>query len=326
MNQYKGNYVALSGGVGGAKLALGLSHCLGPEQLAIAANTADDFEHLGLHVSPDLDSVMYALAEIDDPERGWGLADETWEFMGAMEKLGGETWFRLGDKDIATHILRSQMMEAGQSLSDVTKSLCRRLGISHSLLPMSDQPVRTLVQTDEGVLPFQHYFVRRQCEPGVTGFEFKHIDTALPQSDFMQALVDTDLSGIVICPSNPYVSIDPIIRLQGVHAAMVESPAPVIAVSPIVAGRALKGPAAKMLAELGQPASALSIAEHYRELVDIFVLDHRDKDLCEPIEDLGIRVVTADTVMTSLGDKVSLARRIIEALGGVDHDVRARTG
>lgn len=314
MSQYNGKYLALSGGVGGAKLALGLSHCLNPEQLTIAANTADDFEHLGLHISPDLDSVMYALAAIDDPDRGWGLADETWKFMGAMEKLGGETWFRLGDKDLATHVIRSQKLHAGQSLSDATRSLCGRLGIAHLLLPMSDDPVRTLVQTDEGVLPFQHYFVRRQCEPKVTGFEFKHIDTALPQMDFMQALADPDLAGIVICPSNPYVSIDPIIRLQGVRTAMVESPAPVIAVSPIVAGRALKGPAAKMMAELGQSVSASSVAEYYRGLVDIFVVDHRDKGQCERIEDFGVRVVATDTVMQSLDDKVSLARRIIEAL------------
>ena len=198
MSEHSGKYLALSGGVGGAKLALGLSHCLRPEQLTIVANTGDDFEHLGLHISPDLDSVMYALAGIDDPERGWGLADESWEFMGALETLGGETWFRLGDKDLATHVLRSQELHAGHSLSDATRSLCRRLGVLHPLLPMSDDLVRTIVQTDEGLLPFQDYFVRRQCEPRVTGFEFRHIDTARPKAEFMQALADPGLAGIVI--------------------------------------------------------------------------------------------------------------------------------
>ena len=326
MREHNGKYLALSGGVGGAKLALGLSQCLPPDQLTIIANTADDFEHLGLHISPDLDSVMYALAGIDDPERGWGLADETWEFMRALETLGGETWFRLGDKDLAAHVLRSQKLRAGHSLSDATRLLCRRLGVSHPLLPMSDDLVRTIVQTDEGLLPFQHYFVRRQCEPRVTGFEFRHIDAARPRADFMQALADPGLAGIVICPSNPYVSIDPIIHLQGVRTAIIESLAPVIAVSPIVAGQALKGPAAKMMAELGRPVSALSVAEYYRDLVDVFVLDHRDAELGEQIEALGMRVVVADTVMKSRDDKVSLAHQVIEELGGVDHGACARTG
>jgi LPPG:FO 2-phospho-L-lactate transferase len=315
MKMLDGKYLALSGGVGGAKLALGLSHSLSPEQLTIVANTADDFEHLGLHISPDLDSVMYALAAVDDPERGWGIAGETWAFLEAIEKLGGETWFRLGDQDIATHVLRSQAMRAGQNLSAATQTLCQQLGITHVLLPMSNDPVRTLVQTmDEGVLPFQHYFVRRQCEPRVTGFEFEGIEMAQPQSDFMRALTDPDLSGIVICPSNPYVSIDPIIRLPGVSSAMIESPASVIAVSPIVAGRALKGPAAKMMSELGQSVSALSIAEHYRDLVDWLVVDHRDSEFCERIEDLGVRTFVTDTVMKSFDDKVSLARQVLQAV------------
>ena len=269
---------------------------------------------------------MYALAGTDDPERGWGLADETWEFMGALETLGAETWFRLGDKDLATHVLRSQELQAGHSLSDATRSLCRRLGVLHRLLPMSDEPVRSFVQTDEGLLPFQDYFVRRRCEPRVTGFEFAQINAARPQADFVQALADPGLAGIVICPSNPYVSIDPIIHLQGVRTAIIESPVPVIAVSPIVAGQALKGPAAKMMAELGRPVSALSVAEYYRDLVDIFVLDHRDAGLGEQIQALGMRAVVADTVMKSRDDKVSLAHRLIEELGGVDHGACARTG
>lgn len=314
MSQCNRKYLALSGGVGGAKLAVGLAAALRPEQLTVVANTADDFEHLGLHISPDLDTVMYALAGIDDPSRGWGLADETWGFMAAVDQLGGETWFRLGDKDVATHVLRSHALRAGSSLSNVTASLCRQLGIAQRLLPMSDDAVRTLVRTDEGVLPFQDYFVRRRCEPDVSGFEFHGINSARPQTDFMQMLTDPALAGIVICPSNPFVSIEPILGLPGVRAAIVASPAPVIAVSPIIGGRALKGPAAKMMAELGRPVSALSVAECYRELADSFVIDHVDSEMCERIEALGIRTVAESTVMRSLEDKVSLAHRIIETL------------
>ena len=314
MSSNKNNILALSGGVGGAKLALGLARCLEPGQLTIVGNTADDFEHMGLHVSPDLDSVMYALAGIDDPIRGWGLADETWSFMGAVEQLGGETWFNLGDKDIATHVLRSQALRTGSSLSDATLSLSRELGIEHTLLPMSDDPVRTLVQTGEGALPFQHYFVRRQCEPVVTGFDFEGIDNATPQADFMQTLGDSALGGIVICPSNPFVSIDPILRLPGVRSAMRDSAAPVVAVSPIVSGRALKGPAAKMMKELGQTVTAATVARHYRGLVDCFIVDRRDSELQDSIEKLGISVVVADTIMNSTDEKMALAQRVIDTL------------
>ena len=314
MTQCNRKYLALSGGVGGAKLAVGLAAALRPEQLTIVANTADDFEHLGLHISPDLDSVMYALAGIDDPSRGWGLADETWTFMEAVGRLGGETWFRLGDKDVATHVLRSQALHAGSSLSDVTASLCRQLGVAQRLLPMTDDAVRTRVRTDEGVLPFQDYFVRRQCEPNVSGFEFHGIDSARPHTDFMQMLTDPALAGVIICPSNPFVSIEPILELPGVRTAIAASPAPVIAVSPIIGGRALKGPAAKMMAELGRPVNALSVAECYQALVDTFVVDRVDDEMCERIEALGIRTVAESTVMRSLEDKVSLAHRIIERL------------
>lgn len=307
--------LALSGGVGGAKLAVGLARCLVPGQLTVVANTADDFEHLGLHISPDLDSVMYALAGLDDPARGWGLEGETWHFMESVGRLGGDTWFRLGDKDMATHVVRSLALRGGQTLTDVTTALCRNLQIAQELLPMSDDPVRTLVQTDEGELPFQHYFVRRMCEPAVRAFRFDGVDAARPQSEFKRRLADPELAGIVICPSNPYVSIDPILRLPGVRAAIIRSAAPVVMVSPIVAGQALKGPAAKMMAELGRPVNTLSVVEHYRDLADIAVIDNLDRELGPEIEKLGMRAVATDTVMRSLADKESLGRLIVKVLG-----------
>lgn len=314
MSQQDSHFLALSGGVGGAKMALGLSRCLSAKQLTIIANTADDFEHLGLHISPDLDSVMYALGSVDDPDRGWGLADESWEFMNAVETLGGDTWFRLGDKDMATHVLRSQALRDGENLGEATSRLCHQFGITHTLLPMSNDPVRTQVFTAEGILPFQHYFVRRQCEPVVTGFAFDGIDSARPDHQFMQVLVDPALSGIIICPSNPYVSIDPIIDLPGVYSAIKDSSAPVIAVSPIVAGQALKGPAAKMMQELGKSVNVVSIAEHYAELLNYFVIDHSDEQYRQQIEELGVTVVAAEIVMRTIDDKVSLARLLINTL------------
>ena len=303
--------LALSGGVGGAKLALGLSRVLSAEELVIVANTADDFEHLGLHIAPDLDTVMYTLAGLNDTSRGWGLADESWQCMTAMETLGGESWFRLGDMDLATHLQRSSLMRAGHSLTATTAQLCRALGVDTPVVPMSDDPVRTLVMTEEGELPFQHYFVREQCRPRVAGFRFDGIEAASPQPELMSLLADDALSLIVICPSNPFVSVDPILQLPGVRSAMAESQAPVLAVSPIVAGTALKGPAAKMLDELGLPVSAESVARHYEGLVNTFVLDESDATLAPVIQGLGMDVEVAPTIMVSLEDREQLARRVL---------------
>ena len=247
------NVVALSGGVGGAKLALGLSHCLDAAELTIVANTADDFTHLGLRICPDLDTVMYTLAEISNRAVGWGQQDETWHCLDALSNLGAESWFRLGDRDLATHLVRSEQLQSGETLSDVTTYLCQRLNIAHRLVPMSDQTVSTQVDTFEGRLSFQHYFVRERCEPQVTGFEFEGVETARPSPGFQTALVDSADNGdgpIVICPSNPFVSVEPMLRLTGVRETLRDSHRPVIAVSPIVGGEALKGPAAKMMSEL----------------------------------------------------------------------------
>ncbi|GIX32014.1 MAG: LPPG--FO 2-phospho-L-lactate transferase [Porticoccaceae bacterium] len=248
-----GQILALSGGVGGAKLVWGLARVVAPERLAVVCNTGDDFVHLGLPICPDLDTVLYTLAGCADPERGWGVAGESWRVLERLGALGGPTWFRLGDLDLATHLRRAELLASGATLSEATAALARALGVAVAVLPMSDDPVATLVDTDEGTLPFQHYFVARRCEPRVGGFRFAGIDAARPQPRFLALLEDPTLAAVILCPSNPFVSLDPILALPGVRARLAACPAPVVAVSPIVGGRALKGPAAKMLAELGLP-------------------------------------------------------------------------
>lgn len=304
--------LALSGGVGGAKLALGLSKLLSHEQLTIVTNTADDFEHLGLAISPDLDTVMYTLAGLNDQQRGWGLAGESWQAMAALKQLGAESWFQLGDKDIATHLIRTQALARGESLSDVTANLCDRLDIAHPVLPMSDDPVRTMLETDQGTLAFQHYFVREQCAPAVRDFYFKGVERARPHPRLMALLQDQSLAATVICPSNPFVSVSPLLQLTGVHQAMIDSVAPVIAVSPIVAGLAIKGPAAKMMGELNMLATATAVAEYYGELLDGFVIDESDVDQADAISALGVPVLVVPTVMKTLQDRIALADQVLD--------------
>ena len=310
-------YLALSGGVGGAKLALGLTHAVPPEQLCIIANTGDDFEHLGLTICPDIDTLTYTLAGLNNPETGWGRAGETGTFMAALEALGGETWFFLGDGDLATHVERSRRLAAGETLSAVTDDFRRRLGIGAAIVPMSDRPVRTTVLTSDGPLAFQHYFVREQCRPEVAGFRFDGADVAEPAPALAATLADPDLAAIVICPSNPFISIDPILAVPGVRDAIVESPAPVIAVSPIVGGQAIKGPTAKMMRELGLPSTAVEVARHYAGLIDGFVLDQGDADTADAIRDLGIAVTVTNTVMTSLADRIALAEAVLAFAAGM---------
>ncbi len=301
--------VALSGGVGGAKLALGLSRNLAPGALLVVANTGDDFEHLGLHVSPDLDTVMYTLAGLNNLETGWGLAGETWSFLDALQDLGGETWFRLGDRDLATHVERSRRLRHGESLSEVTRALCSSLGVATRVVPMSDDRVCTVVHTAAGDLDFQHYFVREGCRPAVSGFHFVGIEEARPAREFREAIASPALSCVIVCPSNPFVSVDPILGLPGVGAALVDASAPIVAVSPIVGGEALKGPAAKMMRELDLPVSPIEVARHYRRrgLLDGFVLDVVDAELASEIEDLEVVVHVTDTVMRSTEDRIRLA-------------------
>ena len=307
--------VALSGGIGGTKLVVGLSRVVDPARLLVVANTGDDFEHLGLHVSPDLDTLTYTLAGLANAETDWGRAGETWTFMTAMAALGGEAWFRLGDGDLATHVERTRCLEAGESLSSITANFCARLGVATRIVPMSDDAVRTIVETPGGPLPVQHYFVREGCRPEVTGFEFAGVANARANPAFIAALADPDLGSVIICPSNPFISVDPILALPGVGAALKTCRAPVIAVSPIVGGQAIKGPTAKMMRELGLTVSATSVAAHYQGLIDGFVLDAADTGLTDQVHDLGLEVLVAETVMKSLDDRIRLAQSVLEFAG-----------
>jgi LPPG:FO 2-phospho-L-lactate transferase len=300
--------VALSGGIGGAKLALGLYRTLPPDCLMVVGNTGDDCAHLGLSISPDLDTVLYTLAGVANPETGWGRSGETWSFMAALEQLGGETWFRLGDADLATHVERTRRLAAGESLSAMTDDFCRRLGVRARLVPMCDEPVRTLVRTDEGILPFQRYFVERQCAPTVRGFEFEGAGDARPTAALREALESDRLEAVVICPSNPFISIDPILAVPGIRAALAACRAPVVVVSPIIGGRAVKGPTAKMMAELGMPTTARAVAVHYGGLIDGFVLDRADADQAASID---VPCLATRTLMESEDDKRTLAAEVL---------------
>jgi LPPG:FO 2-phospho-L-lactate transferase len=303
--------LALSGGVGGAKLALGLSRVMDPAGLTVVANTGDDFVHLGLPVSPDIDTLVYTLAGLANTALGWGRAGETWTFMAALDALGGETWFQLGDGDLAMHVERGRRLAAGEGLGAITADISARLGIEAAILAMTDDVVSTIVETPDGPLDFQHYFVREQCKPPVTGFRFDGMAAARPLPGFLRALEDPELAAVIICPSNPFISIDPILALPGVRAAMAACPAPVIAVSPIVGGRAIKGPTAKMMGELGMPATAAAVAAHYGDVIDGFVIDHADAATADDLGAAGLRVHVTKTVMESLADREALAREVL---------------
>ena len=304
-------YVLLAGGVGGAKLALGLARTLQPGQLTIIANTGDDFSHLGLSISPDLDTLMYTLAGVVNETTGWGLRDETWSCMAGLEALGAETWFRLGDRDLATHLERTRLLAAGHSLTAVTQQLCSRLGVATRLLPMSDHPVRTLLDCDTAAGPvtlsFQDYFVRQRAEPRVKAIHYQGAGQAPPAAALAATLTDPDLAAIFLAPSNPWLSIDPILAIPSIRAAVRSSHAPVVAVSPIVAGQALKGPTAKIMRELGLQPSAQAVAHHYRDLLGGLILDQADAGEAAAIIDTGIAVAATQTVMHTLDDRLKLA-------------------
>ena len=312
------SYVALSGGVGGAKLALGLCDVLeDPGRLTVVANTGDDFEHLDLKICPDLDTLTYTLAGVANEETGWGRAGESGAFMAALGALGGETWFFLGDRDLAIHVERTRRLAAGESLSAVTSALCERLGIRARIVPMSDDPVPTVVETEDGPLAFQHYFVRERCRPRVVGFRHEGAERARPCAPFLDALAAPDLGAVIVCPSNPYISIDPILALPGVRAALGACRAPVIAVSPIVGGQAVKGPTAKMMAERGFAPSAAAVANHYAGLIDGFVLDEADRPQAAEIAASGVAVEVTATVMTTRAEKQALARAVLALAGRI---------
>lgn len=312
-------YIALSGGVGGAKLAFGLARVLPPNDLLIVANTGDDFDHLGLRVCPDLDSITYALAGCENRTQGWGIDGESWNFMDALNRLGGETWFALGDRDLATHVVRTRRLREGASLTEVTHELTRALGIAHRVVPMSDDPVSTLVETADGTLSFQDYFVRRRCEPRVTGFRFAGVQRAAVQADLQAALTSDGLRAVILCPSNPFVSIGPILELPGLRDLLARLRVPIVAVSPFIGGKAVKGPAAKMMDELGAPVTIAALAEHYRGVVTSWVIDDVDHDQVDGVRQKGLRCRAMPTLMKDDADRVALAHAVL----GYCHDLVA---
>jgi LPPG:FO 2-phospho-L-lactate transferase len=300
--------IALSGGIGGAKLALGLSHVLPPEELLIITNTGDDFEHYGLTICPDTDTLLYTLAGLDNSQLGWGRADESWAFMETLASLGGQDWFRLGDRDLALHVLRSHRLRAGESLSTITDDFRQRFGIGPRILPMSDDPVRTKIGTDQGWLDLQDWFVRLRAEPLARAVKFAGVEQARPQPALLEAL-RAQPRGIVICPSNPFISIEPILAVPGLRDAIAASGAPLVSVSPIIAGQAVKGPTARMFEALGVTPSAAAVAARYGDLLDGYVMEHGD-------DAAGItpRVFHAATLMRDLADKTALARQVLAAI------------
>ena len=311
-NKATGQVVALAGGVGGAKLAQGLTAVVPNDKLSVIVNTADDFWHYGLRICPDLDTVMYTLAGLANPATGWGIAGDTRAALDALARYGENPWFQIGDQDFATHILRSQLLRAGQSLTDVTAALAVALGVSARLLPMTDDEVATRVQTPHGELEFQEYFVARRQTDDVLGVSFAGIDEARPTAAAIRAIEAADV--IVFCPSNPIVSIGPILAVPGVRDALAASPAAKVAVSPIVGGRALKGPADKMLATMGHEVSALGVARILSGLVDVFVLDESDADLAGAVAELGMQPVITGTVMGDAADRTRLAAEVLRSL------------
>lgn len=304
--------VALAGGVGGAKFAHGLAQILTPENLTVIVNTGDDFEHYGLYICPDLDTVCYTLAGMANPDTGWGRLNETWSVIENAANLGGPAWFRLGDQDLGTHLERTRRLKEGQALSQITKDFCKAWGIESTILPMSDQPVRTIVETEEGDLAFQEYFVHRRCEPRVTGFRFAGVESTKPVPGAREAIQSAD--AIIICPSNPWVSIEPILEIFSPMQPLVEVGTRIVAVSPIIGGQAVKGPAAKMYRELGIEPSALAVANHYRGLATHFVLDNFDKQLEGEIRRLSMRTLVTNTLMQSHDDRKQLAIDVLDFL------------
>ncbi len=300
----------LAGGVGGARMASGFYRVLAPGDLSIIVNTGDDFEHLGLHISPDLDTVTYTLAGLANPETGWGIRGDTFEGLAALERLGGESWFRLGDRDVATHLQRTSLLSQGLRLTEATGRICEALGVTARVLPMTDDAVATKVVTQEGELDFQDYFVRRGCEPVVQKIRFDGVERALPSPEFIAAIDEAD--AVVIAPSNPFVSIEPILALPGMRELVAAKLT--VAVSPIVGGAAIKGPAAKMLAELGLDVSPGGVAGRYAGVIGGFVMDEQDTVLADSVRALGLEVSVTQTIMRTDGDRASLAADCIELL------------
>jgi len=301
--------LAFAGGVGGAKLALGFALCLPPDDLVICVNTGDDETFHGLHISPDLDTMMYTLSGLSNQETGWGVADDTFTALEMLGKFGADVWFNLGDRDFATHIRRTELLTEGKTLSEVTAELNQGLGVFHSIVPMSDDPVKTVLATDEGDLPMQRYFVGRRAEPKISEVRYLGVGVAAPAPGLQDALTNAGM--LVLCPSNPYLSLGPILALPGVRQRMRAFPGKKVCVSPIVGGEAVKGPAGKIMAELGKKVSCVEIAREYQDICDVFVMDDQDRTLASEIEEMGIIPLITSTIMNSEEDKIALAREIL---------------
>ena len=304
------NVTVLTGGVGGAKLVLGLAALLPAGQITAIVNTGDDLIHLGLPISPDIDTLLYTLAGKSDVERGWGRGGETWSFMAALRELGGPDWFNLGDGDLALHVLRLAAFARGESLSQVTAAIARAWGLATAILPMSDDPVATLIDTEEGRLSFHNYFIVRQCAPSVRRVSFAGAQTARPGPGVLDAIAGAQ--AILVAPSNPWLSVDPILAVPGLRDALAAATAPVVAVSPLIAGRAVKGPTAKLMAELGLPLTPASIADHYAGLIDGLLIDAGDD-----AEGVSIPVARTATLMRSLEDRRRVARVAVDLAGAL---------
>jgi LPPG:FO 2-phospho-L-lactate transferase len=303
--------VTLAGGIGGAKLVLGLSQIVRPEELTVIGNTGDDIELFGLRICPDLDTLTYTLAGQVNPETGWGLRGDTFACLAGLAHYGCETWFQLGDRDLATHLRRTQLLREGFPLSEITLQLCKALSVTTRVVPMTDAYTPTYVITDSGVLHLQEYFVREKSRPFVRGFQYSNMSEASPSPGLTESILEADI--VIVCPSNPFISIGPILAVPGIRESLRQTQAPVLAVSPIIGGAALKGPAAEMLRQLGHPVSASAVAELYRDFLDLFVLDELDAHLRDGIEAMGIRVIVTNTIMKTLEDKVELGRQLLRS-------------
>lgn len=301
---------ALAGGVGAARFLRGVARVIDPARLCVIVNTGDDDEFFGLHVSPDLDTVTYTLAGAVDQAKGWGLRDDTFRCLAALDRYYADTWFGLGDADLATHLFRTQQLRQGKSLTDVTAAIARAWGVRATVLPMSNEAVRTVVHTEAGALPFQEYFVKRRGEGQVKQVELRGLASASPAPGVCEAISTAAL--VILPPSNPIVSIGPILALPGVRQALRDTPAPVVAISPLVAGKPVKGPADRLLSGLGIEVSAVGVAGLYRDFLDGFVIDTQDADQRERLEQFGLTVLVTDTVMSDVDKSVALARAVVE--------------
>ena len=303
--------VALCGGIGGSKLALGLNNVLDQKNLSIITNTGDDFLYLGFYICPDIDTVIYTLAGVNNKETGWGREDETWKTLDVLEELGADTWFQLGDKDLALHLFRSKEKRNGELLTTITRKITNKFGLKTNVLPMSNHPVQTFLETEDGEMTFQDYFVRNKCKPKVKNILFKSKKPVATDA-VKRSLMDKNLDGIVFCPSNPYLSIDPILSIDRIRKLIGNKKKPSIAISPIVGHDSVKGPTSKLMKEMGVEVSSLSIAKHYKGLIDGIVIDHEDENEAQKIREMGIEVKLSKIIVETKEEKMRLAKESLE--------------